>query len=68
MQQPETESNHLKATYLVPSIRLGHKHAKTQYGNIYIYTDTRLLSTFNKACEITKEKRYYDSANEQMLI
>jgi len=38
--KPETESNHLKATSLVPSIRLGHKHAKiakTQFGNIYIY-------------------------------
>jgi hypothetical protein len=39
---------------------------------IYIYTHThthtRLVSTVNKACEITKEKRSYDSANEQMLI
>ena len=35
---------------------------------IYIYTHTRLVSTVNKACEITKEKRSYDSENEQMLI
>jgi len=28
IMKPETESNHLKATSLVPSIRLGHKHAK----------------------------------------
>jgi hypothetical protein len=31
---------------LVPSIRLGHKHAKiakTQYDNIYIYTHTHTL-------------------------
>jgi hypothetical protein len=43
--KPETESNHLKATSLVPSIRLGHKHAKiakTQFGNIYIYTHTHI--------------------------
>ena len=72
LRKPEAESNHLKATSLVPSIRLGHKHAKIAKTNmaiyIYIYIHTRLVSTVNKACKITKEKRSYDSANEQMLI
>jgi len=35
---------------------------------IYIDTHTRLVNAVNKACEITKEKRSYNSANEQMLI
>lgn len=33
---------------------------------IYIYTHTRLVSIVNKACEITKEKRSYDSTNVNM--